>query len=48
LREQHEIFRRLETLFVYVDAVDPEVAAATKRADALTQAVLAKAFGGKL
>ena len=48
LTEQHEIVRRVEALFARADAVEREVAAATKRADALTQAVLAKAFAGKL
>jgi len=48
LAEQHEIVRRVEALFARADTVEREVAAATKRADALTQAVLAKAFAGKL
>ncbi|HNX17484.1 MAG TPA: restriction endonuclease subunit S [Methanoregula sp.] len=48
LADQHEIIRRVEALFARADAVEREVAAATKRADALTQAVLAKAFAGKL
>ena len=49
LAEQHEIVRRVEPLFARADAAEREVAAATtKRADALTQAVLARAFQGKL
>lgn len=35
-------------LFARADAVEREVAAATKRAEALTQAVLGKAFSGRL
>jgi len=42
------IVRRVETLFARADAVEREVAAATKRAEALTQIVLARAFAGKL
>jgi hypothetical protein len=48
LAEQHEIVRRVGALFARADAVDREVAAATKRAEALMQAVLGKAFAGKL
>jgi type I restriction enzyme S subunit len=48
LSEQHEIVRRVDALFARADAAEREVAAATKRAEALTQAVLAKAFSGKL
>jgi type I restriction enzyme S subunit len=48
LAEQHEIVRRVDALFARADAVEREAAAATKRAEALTQAVLAKAFAGKL
>ena len=46
LAEQHEIVRRVEALFARADAIEREVVAATKRAEALTQAVLAKAFRG--
>jgi type I restriction enzyme S subunit len=48
LAEQHEIVRRVNALFARADAIELEVADATKRADALTQAVLGKAFAGKL
>jgi len=43
-----EIVLRAEALFGGVDAVEREVAAATKRAEALIQMVLDKAFAGKL
>lgn len=42
------IVRRVDVLFARTYAVEREVAAATKRTEALTQAVLAKAFAGKL
>lgn len=48
LPEQHEIVRRVGLLLERADAIDREVAAATKRAEKLTQAVLGKAFSGKL
>ncbi len=48
LTEQHEIVHRVDALFARADIVEREAAAATKRAEALTQAVLAKAFSGKL
>jgi type I restriction enzyme S subunit len=48
LAEQHEIIRRVNALFARADAVEREVAAATKWAEALTQAVLARAFRGEL
>lgn len=48
LAEQHEIVRRVGLLLERADAIDREVAAATKRTDALTQAVLGKAFRGGL
>jgi len=48
LAEQHEIVRRVNALFARADAIEREVAAATKRAEAMTQAILAKAFAGKL
>jgi type I restriction enzyme S subunit len=46
--EQHEIVRRVEALFRLADAIEARVAAATTRADRLTQAILAKAFRGEL
>jgi type I restriction enzyme S subunit len=48
LAEQHEIVRRVNALFARADAVEREVADATNRAEAMTQAVLGKAFSGKL
>lgn len=46
--EQDEIVRRVESLFNLADAIERRVAAATARADKLTQAILAKAFRGEL
>ena len=46
--EQYEIVRRVEALFRLADAIEKRVAAATKRAEKLTQAILAKAFRGEL
>ncbi len=48
LPEQNEIVRRVEILFELADKIEKRVAAATKRADKLTQAVLSKAFRGEL
>jgi type I restriction enzyme, S subunit len=48
LEEQHEIVRRVEALFKLTDAIEKRVEAATKRADKLTQSILAKAFRGEL
>jgi type I restriction enzyme S subunit len=48
LEEQHEIVRRVDALFKLADAIEKRVAAATIRAERLTQAVLAKAFRGEL
>jgi type I restriction enzyme S subunit len=48
LAEQHEIVRRVEALFRLADAIEKRAAAATARADRLTQAILAKAFRGDL
>jgi len=48
LVEQHEIVRRVEALFERADTIEREVVAATKRTEALTQAVLGKAFAGRL
>jgi type I restriction enzyme S subunit len=46
--EQQEIVRRVDALFKLADAIEQPVAAATARADRLTQAILAKAFRGEL
>ena len=46
--EQQEIVRRIDALFKLTDAIEKRVAAATARADKLTQSVLAKAFRGEL
>jgi type I restriction enzyme S subunit len=48
LEEQREIVRRVDSLFKLADKIEERVAAATKRADKLTQAILAKAFRGEL
>ncbi len=47
-QEQHEIVRRVEALFKLADTIEKGLEAATKRADKLTQAILAKAFRGEL
>ena len=46
--EQHEIVHRIRLLFERADAIDQEVAAAGRRCERLTQAVLAQAFAGRL
>jgi type I restriction enzyme S subunit len=48
LAEQHEIVRRVNALFECTDAIEREVAAASRRCERLTQAVLGKAFRGEL
>ncbi len=48
LPEQHEIVRRVEALFELADAIEKRVAAATARAEKLSQSILAKAFRGEL
>ena len=48
LAEQQEIVRRVSALFAHADAIEARTTAARKRVDALTQAVLAKAFRGEL
>jgi type I restriction enzyme, S subunit len=48
LPEQHEIVRRVEALFKLADVIERRIETATKRADKLTQAILAKAFRGEL
>ena len=46
--EQQEIVRRVEAMFKLAEAVEKRVAAATTRAEKLSQAILAKAFRGEL
>jgi type I restriction enzyme S subunit len=48
LSEQREIVSRIKALFELADVIQKRVAAATARADKLTQAILAKAFRGEL
>ncbi len=46
--ELQEIVRRVEALFKLADMIEKRVEAATRRADKLTQAILARAFRGEL
>jgi len=46
--EQREIVRRVGALLELADTIERRVAAATARADRLTQSILAKAFRGEL
>jgi type I restriction enzyme S subunit len=48
LAEQHEIVRCVNALFERADQIEEQVIAATKRTEALTQALLGKAFRGDL
>lgn len=48
IEEQREIIRRVDTLFKLAAAIEKRVASATRRAEKLTQAILAKAFRGEL
>lgn len=48
LKEQTEIVRRVEQLFVYADQIEQRVKDAQSRANKLTQSILAKAFRGDL
>src|SRR5579859_4899536 len=48
VEEQHEIVARVEALFKLADAIEERIAAASLRAERLTQAILAKAFRGEL
>jgi type I restriction enzyme S subunit len=48
LAEQHEIIRRVESLFAFADRLEARCAAARKQAGQLTPALLAKAFRGEL
>lgn len=47
-QEQHEIVRRVETLFAYADRVEARFAAARAQVEFLTPVLLAKAFRGEL
>jgi type I restriction enzyme S subunit len=46
--EQHEIVRRIEIAFAWIDRLASEATSARKLIDHLDQAVLAKAFRGEL
>jgi len=48
LEEQHEIVSRVDALFALADQIEHQEVGATKRTEALTQAVLGKAFRGEL
>ncbi len=48
LLEQHEIVRRIQSLFALTDTIEKRVAQATVRVEKTTQAILAKAFRGEL
>lgn len=48
INEQHEIVRRVETLFAYADRLEDRYEAARTQVDRLTPALLAKAFRGEL
>jgi type I restriction enzyme S subunit len=48
LPEQHEIVRRVETLFAFADRLEARYNAARKQVDNLTPSLLAKAFRGEL
>jgi type I restriction enzyme S subunit len=48
VEEQKEIVSRINTLFSLADGIEKRMAAAGKRAERLTQAILAKAFQGEL
>jgi type I restriction enzyme S subunit len=48
LLEQHEIVRRVESLFAYADRLEARYAVARAQVERLTPALLAKAFRGEL
>lgn len=48
LEEQHEIVRRVETLFKLADAIEQRVETARAKVEKTTQSILAKAFRGRL
>jgi len=48
IEEQQEIVRRVESMFKLAETIEKRVAAATARAEKLSQSILAKAFRGEL
>lgn len=48
INEQHEIVRRVETLFAYADCLEARYTAARSQVDQLTPVLLEKAFRGEL
>ena len=48
VREQKEIIRRIEALFVLANSIEQRVQGSTKRVESLTQSILARAFRGEL
>ena len=48
LEEQHEIIRRVETLFGFADRLEARISKAQSATERLTPALLAKAFRGEL
>lgn len=48
LPEQHEIVRRVDTLFAFADRLEARLATARQQVEQLTPALLAKAFRGEL
>jgi type I restriction enzyme S subunit len=48
LAEQQEVVGRVKRQFAFADAIERHICAATKRADKLTQSILAKALCGEL
>ena len=47
-KEQHEIVRRVESLFSLADQIEARYQKAKTHVDKLTQSILAKAFRGEL
>jgi type I restriction enzyme S subunit len=48
LPEQHEIAKRIDTLFAFADSIETRVAAAREKTERLRQSILTKAFSGEL
>ena len=48
ITEQHEIVRRVESLFAFADRIEKRVADGKERTDRLTLAIWARAFRGEL
>jgi type I restriction enzyme S subunit len=48
LDEQHEIVRRVQTLFAVANSIERRVQVATREAEFLAQSILARAFRGEL